>query len=296
MEQDRSEVITITPEMASAWLENRMFSGQRSVRPGKVEYLVNEILHDRMEPAEMRLCHLGEQVILTNGQHRLHAIIKAGRGIKANVFHRYCESEDEVKADYASVDVGGRNQMDRTKAYGLGEFLGFTSRQVETFSGCLPVLIDGFVNTQTKDPRCISVRVRCDFMFDWANEAQAYKEIACSAEEVYKSLFWRSQVMSVAMVTLRHCRDKALTFWTVVADNNGLIKGNPARACLQFLLAHKARGEYSQGAYARFIASTWNAYHDGRPLIQAGKTDEAKPILIKGTPYDGKKYVRLGYE
>lgn len=295
--EDYSEVLTVTPTMARRWLDQSPFTGQRSVSEDHVTFLANEITQNRFRIDQLVLCHVNGTAYLTNGQHRLRACLKTGRSIKANVLHLACESMDEVKEDYIIRDRNrGRTQRDCFAAVGMPDHLDLNSRQVETFAGCLRLLLDGFAPQKGGDYRLRSPAVKIAFMEDWAEEASAWKEIATTAEVPLKGTFWRSAVMAVGLATLRYQQERATDFWTACAANDGLVKGAPTRALVQFLLQTSAQGKILVHTYARYAAAAWNAQYDGRQLMFVKVVSEAAPILIKGTPYDGKKLVTLDYE
>ncbi len=73
----------VTPQMASAWLAKNN-EGNRSVRQGDVNLLASEISSGGYEPTHQGIGFYDDGT-LADGQHRLHAIVKAGVGIWINV-------------------------------------------------------------------------------------------------------------------------------------------------------------------------------------------------------------------
>jgi hypothetical protein len=97
-----AQVMTITPEIAAQWLENR-WGEQRKIRKSTV----NRIVHD-METGAFRL---GSDAILrvkgklANGQHRLEAVVLVGKPASFLVM----DSNDEEL--YKVIDIGLRRTV-----------------------------------------------------------------------------------------------------------------------------------------------------------------------------------------
>src|SRR3712207_331649 len=74
-ESEWVEIVEITPEIAEKWLHDYSYHGQRPIVKGQVDFLAFEMAAGRFETSEMRLVHVGDRIFLTNGQHRLRAVI-----------------------------------------------------------------------------------------------------------------------------------------------------------------------------------------------------------------------------
>jgi len=75
----------------------------------------------------------------------------------------------------------------------------------------------------------------------------------------------RSGVLSVLLATYRYAPQQAAQFWPAVCQDSGLTEGMPARALVHFLLTTPSR-VLGAPAYARHVASAWNAFYEGHPL------------------------------
>lgn len=79
----RTVMTYVTPSMAENWLANNN-DGNRKVREGDVELLRSQIEDGKYEPTHQGIGFY-EDGTLADGQHRLHAIVRAGVAIWINV-------------------------------------------------------------------------------------------------------------------------------------------------------------------------------------------------------------------
>jgi hypothetical protein len=75
-----SKKVRVTPDQAAAWLRPEVNHDNRSLRHEHVVYLANEILHDRWQVTNQGL-GFSETGRLLDGQHRLSAIVRAGKAV-----------------------------------------------------------------------------------------------------------------------------------------------------------------------------------------------------------------------
>lgn len=105
-----TKLMTVTPEMAAKWLE--LNKGNRDVRPALVKMLTAEITNNRWQVTHQGIAfdEFGE---LLDGQHRLHAIVRADAAVPMYV------SYGAPRASFAVVDGGAnRSFRDRTMVAG----------------------------------------------------------------------------------------------------------------------------------------------------------------------------------
>jgi hypothetical protein len=89
------------------------------------------------------------------------------------------------------------------------------------------------------------------------------------------------------LVTLRHAEVEAKEFWKTVAQDDAVSAGTPEKRLIT-MLTSEPWDKYHPNADARKVAMCWNArFLDRNPLrMSPQRADE--PIVIAGTPYDGK--------
>lgn len=291
-----SEIVTLTPDQASEWLQAYAFDGQRPLRKAHVSYLANELQHGRLDLDQVVLCEVNGHAYLTDGQHRLKASSEAGLPLNVNLLRRKCANLAEVQEDYRRRDRGlTRSAADCYQASSAVTDLGLTKAQINTVAAYFRPMSDGF-RVGTGRPVCIrSTDVRIEFIKDWSVEARAFFGAVEAADKLTRAPLQRAGVMSVALVTLRYQPEAARTFWSAVAHDDGLTKGMPEKAVIQFLMGTSAQ-DYDVCIYARYLAAGWNAKFDERELHQLRCSSVTTPIIIRGTPYDGREQVGLGYE
>lgn len=71
----RYSIVQVTPEMARRWLDRNI--GNRNLRPRKVEKYARDMANGDWAIANDAICFTPDGV-LSNGQHRLHAVIASG--------------------------------------------------------------------------------------------------------------------------------------------------------------------------------------------------------------------------
>ena len=93
--------------------------------------------------------------------------------------------------------------------------------------------------------------------------------------------------MAVALYTLRHQPARAHEFWSGLAKNDGLRRGDPRATLIQdYLTRSVGIGSARQRVQQTTLA--WNAFCEGRDL-KIIKCIEDAPIVIWGTPVKAKK-------
>lgn len=122
-------ICTVTPEQASAWLQN-LWPGQREVRSGRVENYAADMLADRFRLSSDAILRIKGK--LANGQHRLRAVVETGTSQPFLVM----ESEDEEL--YRVIDAGlKRTASDSLRKYEFSGVIPSIARWVVAYeSGC----------------------------------------------------------------------------------------------------------------------------------------------------------------
>ncbi len=284
-----SEIVDITPALAAEWLKTYHFNGQRPVRPGNVERLAREMIAGRFKTSEFRLVHVGAEAFLTNGQHRLHAVIQTGITIRGNVYHQIGASREVAAEDYGDADnIKMRTIPERLAPHDTAERLGLTPTNLNILSGSTGPIIGGFTRTSFTLAQ-IPLAVRIRFMEDYGAEARFYFDVLHGAAKSQQRAMRGRGVMAVALVTLRECGPRAMHFWQSVAENDGLHKGDPQHSLVRLLLSDESRSRRNVVQLSRLVASLWNSYCRGDKNHAPKARDLALPIFIAGSHnYDGQ--------
>lgn len=90
---------------------------------------------------------------------------------------------------------------------------------------------------------------------------------------------------AAAMVTLKYQQEKATGFWSGMAADDGLRKGDPRKSALQYLLRHGIGSGGNSLAWAGIagVSLCWNAWFRDETLIQV-KAASVSEIVLLGTP------------
>lgn len=289
---DSLGIITITPDLAREWLDRMRFPTQRPVRERHVQFLAREIEHGRFRLSPIDIRSLDGQDYLVNGQHRLHAVIRADAPAQMVVVRRSASSLEDVARDYAAFDRGlVRSHVDGLMGYGLDEETGLTAKQLSKLSSASPLVLGCFQPGQTNGRAGVSTQERAEFVREWApNALLACATIGESSLARVRRLY-TGPIFGVALVTFRYAPDRAEAFWGRAAENDGLRNGDPEQSLIDFVATRPTQSG-QQTYMSRAVAACWNAAYQGRTLRHVKVMDPAAPIRILGTPFDGKSVLK----
>lgn len=287
-----SEILTITPDVATQWLKNYAFAGQRKVNDTHVSFLANEIIAGRFQTSEMRLVHTDARTALTNGQHRLRAVLRSNLPIRANVFH-VSGGPEVAEVDYQSTDIGRQRTMQERYSAGTLEWRKrMNARHFNELSAAMAPIIGGFTpgSFAGSHPVARSLGNRVEAMEFWLPEAFKFLEIAHGMSENSDIVIGRRAVFSVVLVTLKFQPEKAVDFWGGLMADDGLARFDQRKVLLGFLRSNRARSLKSH-VYPRYVALAWNAYFRDEVVRTLRVQDATRDMFILGTPYNGKRII-----
>lgn len=298
LSDEKTGVVEIAPEVARSILETCRYPRQRRVDRKWVLLLATAMRKGEFEASAIQLHHLGTDQFLTDGQHRLHAIVEYGKPVPLVVVHKHVDSMDAVDRAYRRTDIGHLRSVGQQLATeGLAEELGMNPTHVRYLSQGAIVLADGF---ESERPSCDWTMRSCELRIrgvrTLAPEGKVYFAAIKGAPQGIAQRLGASAVLGVALVTLHYQREKAEPFWLAVAANDELRRGSGHYA-LSGLLASTGMLSVPANDYSRRVASCWNAHFDGRDLIAArGIQGTQSPIHIKGSPYSrDRKPIKLDF-
>ncbi len=289
------QVCDVNPVFAKNLLEHNMFPGQRPVSPSHVTYLTNLMKAGTFrENTIVTLAYLKQntdQAQCVNGQHTLHAVVRANVTQRLVLEYRQVDSLDDIAILYASYDRGRmRSMVDAVQAFQGLRDSGLGRTQITLLSGAIPVVtsgFDGLENSQAFMALMRNAATRYQFMEPWFGEMLAMSQIVHGENrENINRVMKRAAVLAVALTTMRYQRHMATTFWRRLVTDNGLVKGDPAKTLLNFLIATPSV-HLKPHVYARYVASAWNAECDGRTIGKLYAREGTTPILLDGTPHKG---------
>lgn len=290
MKAVRSELVTVTPQMAEQWLSHANYERQRKRAEWHVNRLAGEMEKGRfVAGTQIHFCLLGGKLKLVNGQHTLAAIARSGIPITLNVLHTQVESEAELGQLYGRHDRHrSRTPHDAFLGMGLAAELELSEQEVNAFASGLKWVLANFRRYSVHHGD-VEISTSLDFlaehMRDYASYARRYFEFVREARHGMKGAFKRSPVVAVGLVTIKHQPDKAKDFWSGCADDDALVRLDPRRA-LNVFLSKNTSGHGDPVQYIRHVAGAWNKFYESGTLQLLRPGDSGKiGVTIKGTPY-----------
>jgi hypothetical protein len=278
--------LTVSPELAKRILQECAYERQRPVSQSHVDTLAAEIRRGGLTPrTELHFCAIGERLYCVNGQHRIHAVVKADRPYLFHIKVSEVDTYEQVGVIYANEDHGkGRTVGDAVRTSGFDERHGLSDRQVRDLLAATLLIKVGFQRPRLSQhaPVIKSWSGRFRIAANWVTEARKYFGILERANGLYSRQLRRAPNMAVALITLRYQPEKATEFWMRVADDDGLRQGDPAKALLR-ALAESVGKSYAPTTQIRFPAAAWNAFYNNKRLSRF-HIDLDEPLVIAGTP------------
>ena len=282
-----STLTLITPDKAQALLET-CYQGQRPLRQHHVRFLRHLMRtgHWR-QGAEIHCARVEGERFLVNGQHTLTALVQEGLAAWLTVVEIDVPTLAGIGRLYEAFDRNMTRSLDDIYQSDpeIGRY-GWTAKQLKAMSGAVALLATGFAQDAPFADIVLTLRdpfVRAELLRDWSREAT---EAFGAMQGQLRRYLLRSGVLSVLLATYRYVPQQAGQFWPAVCQDSGLTAGMPARALVHFLLTTPSR-VLGAPAYARHVASAWNAFYEGHPLRTLVPRAGANPIRIAGTPHDG---------
>ncbi len=261
----RTDVTTVTPDVARGWVEYFNYARQRPIRQGHVDYLASAITMGELVTLEVRFAEWpnGNRVIV-DGQHRLRALMAAGRSLPCVAIYYRVESDEDVARLYASIDrQTTRSTMDAVRAYGIEERTGATRDVLRRVAYAAPILSARFSREYGKHKSLIR---RAEAVEEWVEEGKAFYAATRGGTSEVESLLRRAPVLAVALATFRHAPELAETFWGGLAREDGLRRGDPRHKLLSWMRNMPIVRVGSSILYCMYVAAAWNAFYEGRTL------------------------------
>lgn len=295
----RVTVKYIAPEEASKLLCENVYHHQRTVRYKHVLFLSTEMRRGTFkQDTTIELSHVNGETYVTDGQHRLSAVVHSGQAQRFVVVERDADSEDLVAQDYVRTDKGLRRSIgDDYIVLGLDEVIGLSPTKITKVGAAVTFMYSGFKSNRSSMPSSN----RISWVREYGDAAEYYDEIVTGHTSDMTKRIWRVSTLSVGLVTCRFSvkvfgHDLVRSFWHGVATGEDISKGDPRQVAFRHLLIYGvARGgatsqtTRSDAYAARYLAQCFNAYAEGRTLQGTKVYDANSPIAILGSPYNGNQ-------
>jgi hypothetical protein len=267
-------LVTITPELAHRIIQTGKFDRQRPVRVKHVEALAQQMRHREWTMGTQ--IHFGRapdgELHLVNGQHRMHAVIKADAAIQFQILVTAVANADGLATLYRRHDrlAARRTTVDALTAEGIPDKYEIRHEIAKATFNAVLLIATGFRAVHHHaDPYLMrSDEARLRLCEPWWPIAAHYQDCINNApanKPPIKRYLQASGAMAVALLTLRDQETKADPFWRGVGDNNGLQSNDPRAAYLRFMVSEKLRTPHET---AKAASLAWNAFFHDEPLTQ----------------------------
>lgn len=240
-----------------------------------------------VERGGIDFARLDGRLILVNGHHRGHAQVKSGRTLDWTICIHDCRSVGEVESLYYAFDTNVRKRTAEQILHGSGfaEEQGISAIMAKAVFSAVPFIAAKF-STSKSDQDFHTNRImdrRLSVAASFTPQARAYEACVAGASGVVRRKLFNGGLAAVALVTLKHQPEKATVFWSGVAQNDGLRRGDPRHTLVSDLLTRGMNNGLAHAVYAS-PALAWNAFYEGRQ-IKIVKVIDVPRVRIFGTPY-----------
>lgn len=236
-----------------------------------------------VDGSPIRLAECNGAYVLTDGQHRLRAIIDSGECRTMVIIVSHMASAVEVREEYAKLDSGGtkRSLADVASALDVGEELP-TGETLREYTAAARMIASNF------NARRFEVQSRLDIypvLMSFRDAIYSTREWLGGGSTIGKTRgFMRAGVLAIAMITAQHAdEDKARAFWSGAREDDGLRKYDPRKKLHDYLIAPQLGGGSRQIVSALVAAKCWNSFVAGEEIMQL-KLPATMPAIAL-TPY-----------
>lgn len=282
--------MTIGPDLAAWILRDAAFAGQRKSAKHHVKLLAHTMTDGRWSAgSQLSFCELDGALYLTNGKHRMNAVVESGIPQEFQVLVNRCRNIAEVEADYHRHDTAARKRSttEIINSTQMGREAGLPKGLMAALYSAAPILDAGLeVRHYAHDPVSRDVSAKIGAAAGWLTEARRFAELTAPASSTVRAKLFNVGVLAVALMTIRHQPHIAADFWGGLAKDDGLRRTDPRKTLLLDLAARNTgAGSHRQRLIPTAVA--WNAFYEARPL-HIIKVSESSVLRIAGTSITGR--------
>lgn len=267
------------------------YEHQRGISDRHVDVLADLIKRDKWQPkSQIDFALFGGRLILVNGYHRGYAQVRAGKAIAWSIAIHPVRSEGELRTLYFAFDtnVRPRGGRDILGAYEFASSNGLSVMVAESLYRGIPLIASRFHLPPSKWDLLTSKAVdrRLAIATEYAKAGARYGAAIEHLYVVRKRKFLSGAMTAVGAVTFRYQSETAWQFWSGVANNDGLKRGDPRLALVMDLASRKITGGTTVHAFGPAMVA-WNAFFNDKSLTLIKIYPETFVPVIDGTPFDG---------
>lgn len=278
------EIIDVTPAMAAHLLASAWFERQRNISPHHVARLSSEMTRGSFlagTPIWVCVANDGTKYIV-NGNHTLSSVVKSGVTIPLTFVYERVRDEDAAAESYITFDIQRiRTWQQAANAVGISDKLKLSKEGIMAFKFIKgDFKYDSKVNSQVLSRAVIFNEIK-----EYESALALLHSCLDGSPRNVRQIITRFPIFAVAMVTAKFQPSAADEFWGKMARDEGLVKGDPQKALLDYMRNNPGIYGSSVGPMlARAAAVAWGAFFDGRELTVV-RPNSVNDLVILGTPW-----------
>lgn len=300
-----AQVVLVTRDVAREMMRGDRYGKQRGLNLRRVEMYERDMRNgDFLPSTPIDFVTLEGKTFLTNGQHRLQAVINSGVEIEFIRIDHVVDTEEELDRMYYNTDMG----MPRTigqmyRALDADGGIGVPTSIAMRAGNAVNFIKSGWVGA--KRVGLTKNEILRLLLSEYREPLINYRNVTMTRVGGIYSSMWRSPVCALGLETYRWAKDdnafaSVQNFWLGVVDDSGLSASDPRKAAREYLLTTTLGDDsrmqrVTRAHNARYMIACYNAHREGRVLNAQSKTgaikifNENAPVVIYGTPWDGTK-------
>jgi hypothetical protein len=279
-------VLSVTPALARKLRVECAFERQRPLRSKNTARLLYELQDGRFVRGTPIQCgfYPDGRVVLLNGNHTLEALgalVEPALMPLTFVLH-HVRDDDDAGHIYAVLDTQNRRSWgDSLRAEGME-----STQLIGRALAAINCIERGF---EHRIPRTVidSRRERIDLLrTEYPKAIEAFRAAVAGGTTEAVRIITIAPVMAVALYTCKHQETHAYEFWSSMAKDELLKKGDPERAFLTWARNNRrslSSGRDQRAETAKAAALAWNASFRQENLDMT-KPRQLQGLFILGTP------------
>ena len=257
---ESTRVELVTPAMAAEWLKSN--TRNRKLIGSKIDSLAKIIASGLWRTTHQGIA-FGEGETLYDGQHRLHAIIKAGIPVRVAV------TRGLTAPTLEAIDLGNIRKIEDVLAFAGGPHI--TSNFRAAVMACAQLVTAGTINGS-----------KCTADIHSLRAALAEHGADVAAVVPTRKRFYNSSLVSAFAIAHRTEPAKTLEFMALFHSGEGIGAGHPAYVLREyFLTRHTAGAKNNREALSQRAFAALDAFVEGRMLVKSLPNARARAKFLR---------------
>lgn len=283
----------VTKEQAIIWLAECVYPHQRPRSESWTQVLAGMMNRGVFRAStDIAFADFQGKRFLVNGNHTLHAVLRADAPQDLLIVRMVCTTMQEVNEIYMRYDAGRlRNYHNIYRAMELTQTLQMTRTQVGELGASVGFLAAGFSKRGIISEMLKDGTLKANMMAAWSPEAHLFYDALAGCPSEYKSLLATRSVMSLGLVTLRFQEEKARIFWEETSHpEEALDRNAPSSRLMRWLQQPKTYvKKIGVERHVRMVAEFWRAHSTAKrvSLKLLADVKGRNAIDLEGTLHDG---------